>query len=164
MAIYADGVIVCSGTGIFFSVDGEETWMQINKASVHSSGDDYGTFNSRSNAARTDQGRCTFAIYEGTSEIQKIVISGRSIIVNSLMPGMSCKIFRMYLLEMHLTLALMNIMIQATGFRAEKKMALHTQFQTTSEHQIVTLLTLYGDLLIWPIRIRYISGNPTASL
>jgi hypothetical protein len=45
MAVYADGVIVCSGTGIFFSVDGEETWLQLNKASVHSSGDDYGTFN-----------------------------------------------------------------------------------------------------------------------
>ena len=24
MAVYADGIIVCSGTGIFFSVDGEE--------------------------------------------------------------------------------------------------------------------------------------------
>ena len=34
MAVYADGVIVCSGTGIFFSVDGEETWMQINKAGL----------------------------------------------------------------------------------------------------------------------------------
>ena len=74
MAVYADGVIVCSGTGIFFSVDGEETWMQINKAGVHSSGDDYGTFNSRSNAARTNQGRCTFAIYEGTSDYGQIVI------------------------------------------------------------------------------------------
>jgi len=74
MAVYADGVIVCSGTGIFFSVDGEETWMQINKASVASSGDDFGTFNSRSNAARTNQGRCTFAIYEGTSDYGQIVI------------------------------------------------------------------------------------------
>jgi hypothetical protein len=74
MAVYADGVIVCSGTGIFFSVDGEETWMQINKASVHSNGDDYGTFNSRSNADRTNQGRCTFAIYEGTSDYGEIVI------------------------------------------------------------------------------------------
>lgn len=74
MAVYADGVIVCSGTGIFFSVDGEETWMQINKASVASSGDDFGTFNSRSNAARTNQGRCTFAIYEGTSDYGEIVI------------------------------------------------------------------------------------------
>jgi len=74
MAVYADGVIVCSGTGIFFSVDGEETWMQINKASVAAGGDDYGTFNSRSNAARTSQGRCTFAIYEGTSDYGEIVI------------------------------------------------------------------------------------------
>jgi hypothetical protein len=74
MAVYADGVIVCSGTGIFFSIDGEETWMQINKADVHSSGDDYGTFNSRANADRTNQGRCTFAIYEGTSDYGQIVI------------------------------------------------------------------------------------------
>jgi len=74
MAIYADGVIVCSGTGIFFSVDGEDTWLQLNKASVHSSGDNYSTFTGRSNAARTDQGRCTFAIYEGTSDYGEIVI------------------------------------------------------------------------------------------
>ena len=74
MAVYADGVIVCSGTGIFFSVDGEDTWLQLNKASVHSSGDNYSTFTGRSNAARTDQGRCTFAIYEGTSDYGEIVI------------------------------------------------------------------------------------------
>ena len=39
MAIYGAGVIVCSGTDIFFSIDGEDTWLQLNKASVHSSGD-----------------------------------------------------------------------------------------------------------------------------
>jgi len=74
MAVYADGVIVCSGTGIFFSVDGEDTWLQLNKASVHSSGDNYSTFTGRSVAARTSQGRCTFAIYEGTSDYGQIVI------------------------------------------------------------------------------------------
>ena len=74
MAVYADGVIVCSGTGIFFSVDGENAWLQLNKASVASSGDNYSTFTGRSVAARTSQGRCTFAIYEGTSDYGQIVI------------------------------------------------------------------------------------------
>ena len=74
MAVYADGVIVCSGTGIFFSVDGEETWLQINRASVDASGDNYSTFTGRSVAARTSQGRCTFALYEGTSDYGELVI------------------------------------------------------------------------------------------
>jgi len=74
MAVYADGVIVCSGTGIFFSVDGETTWLQLNKASVASSGDNYSAFTGRSVTARTSQGRCTFAIYEGTSDYGEIVI------------------------------------------------------------------------------------------
>ena len=74
MAVYADGIIVCSGTGIFFSVDGEDTWLQINRASVDASGDNYSTFTGRSVAARTSQGRCTFAIYEGTSDYGEIVI------------------------------------------------------------------------------------------
>ena len=74
MAVYADGIIVCSGTGIFFSVDGEDAWLQINKASVDSGGDNYTAFTGRSVAARTSQGRCTFAIYEGTSDYGEIVI------------------------------------------------------------------------------------------
>ena len=43
MTVYADGVVVCSGTGIFFSQDGETTWLQINRASVSGSGDNYST-------------------------------------------------------------------------------------------------------------------------
>ena len=74
MAVYADGIIVCSGTDIFFSVDGEDAWLQINKASVASGGDNYTAFTGRSAAARTSQGRCTFAIYEGTSDYGEIVI------------------------------------------------------------------------------------------
>ena len=68
------GLIVCSGTGIFFSQDGEDTWLQINRASVDSGGDDYSTFTGRSVAARTSQGRCSFALYEGTSDYGEIVI------------------------------------------------------------------------------------------
>ena len=48
MAVYADGLVVCSGTGIFFSQDGT-SWIQINKASVSGSGDNLTTFNARSN-------------------------------------------------------------------------------------------------------------------
>tara|TARA_R110000782_G_scaffold111189_1_gene200886 strand:+ start:250 stop:630 length:381 start_codon:yes stop_codon:yes gene_type:complete len=55
MIVYADGVIVCSGTGIFFSQDGENTWLQINRASVASGGDNYTAFTGRSMDARTGQ-------------------------------------------------------------------------------------------------------------
>ena len=73
MAVYADGVVVCSGTGIFFSQDGT-SWLQINRASVSASGDNYSTFTGRSVAARTSQGRCSFALYEGTSDYGELVI------------------------------------------------------------------------------------------
>ena len=36
--VYADGVIACSGTNIYFSLDGE-SWLLINRASVSASGD-----------------------------------------------------------------------------------------------------------------------------
>jgi len=73
LAVYADGVIACSGDGIFFSQDGI-SWMQLNKASVANSGDNYSTFNARSNNARTGQGQCHFDIYEGTSDYGEILI------------------------------------------------------------------------------------------
>ena len=41
--VYADGVIVCSGTGIFFSQTGT-SWISIAKQSVSSSGDNHSTF------------------------------------------------------------------------------------------------------------------------
>ena len=65
---YADGVIVCSGTDIFFSNDGI-TWLQINRSSVHSSGDNYTTFTSRSILSRTNQGQCSISIYEGSKSV-----------------------------------------------------------------------------------------------
>ena len=71
--VYADGVIVCSGDGIFFSVDGN-SWLQINRAGVHSSGDNYTTFTSRSLDARTSQEQCSFAIFEGNTDYGQIVI------------------------------------------------------------------------------------------
>lgn len=73
MAVYADGVVVCSGTGIFFSQDGT-SWLQINRGSVHNNGDNYSTFTGRSVAARTSQGRCDFSIYEGNDDYGELLI------------------------------------------------------------------------------------------
>ena len=73
MAVYADGLVVCSGTGIFFSQDGT-SWIQINKASVSGSGDNLTTFNARSNDDRTGQGQCTFSIFEGTTDYGDLLI------------------------------------------------------------------------------------------
>jgi len=73
MFVYADGVIVCSGTGIFFSQDGT-SWLTLNRASVSGSGDNYSTFTGRSLAARTSQGQCTFALFEGTSDYGEVLI------------------------------------------------------------------------------------------
>jgi len=63
---YGDGVVVCSGTDIFFSNDGD-SWLQINRSSVHNSGDNYTTFTGRSTLTRTDQGQCQFALIEGAA-------------------------------------------------------------------------------------------------
>ena len=73
MFVYADGLIVCSGTGIFFSQDGT-SYLQINKASVSGSGDNFSTFSGRSNDARTSQGQCSFALFEGTSDYGEVLI------------------------------------------------------------------------------------------
>ena len=72
--IYADGVIVCSGDGIFFSIDGEDTWLQINRASVSGSGDNYSTFTGRSLDARTGQLQSTFSLFEGNTEYGEVII------------------------------------------------------------------------------------------
>ena len=53
---YADGVIACAGTDIFFSNDGA-TWLQINKLSA-TNGDNYTTFTGKTATARTNQGQC----------------------------------------------------------------------------------------------------------
>ena len=74
MAIYADGLIICSGTGIFFSQTGN-SWLQLNRASVSSSGDNFSTFSGRSLSARTSQGQVTFAVFEGNTDYGQIVIT-----------------------------------------------------------------------------------------
>jgi hypothetical protein len=63
---YADGLVVCSGTDIFFSNDGI-TWLKINRSAVSNSGDNYTTFSGRSTLTRTNQGQCQFAVFEGAT-------------------------------------------------------------------------------------------------
>ena len=72
--VYADGVIACSGTNIYFSLDGD-SWLQINKASVDAGGDNYSTFTGRSAAARTSQSTAHFATYEGDTIYGEAIIT-----------------------------------------------------------------------------------------
>ena len=74
--VYADGVIACVGTNIYFSQDGD-SWLQINKDSVASGGDNYSTFGGRSTLARTSQDLASFAVYEGTSDYGEVIITDR---------------------------------------------------------------------------------------
>ena len=64
LAVYADGLIACTGTDIFFTLEGT-TWIQINKASVAGGGDNFSTFNGRSTLTRTNQKhiKVTFKMY-----------------------------------------------------------------------------------------------------
>ena len=73
LEVYADGVIACSGTNIYFSQDGN-SWLQINRASVSGSGDNYSTFTGRSTLARSSQNKASFAIFEGNTDYGEIVI------------------------------------------------------------------------------------------
>ena len=72
---YADGVIVCASTNIYFSNDGVN-WLQINRSSVSSSGDNHTAFTGRSLLTRTNQGQVQFALFEGPNyEHGQIVIA-----------------------------------------------------------------------------------------
>ena len=70
---YADGVIVCSGTGIFFSTDGT-SWISIAKSGVSNSGDNYSTFTGRSDLVRTGQKQTSFSIFEGAFDYGEVLI------------------------------------------------------------------------------------------
>ena len=72
--VYADGVIACSGTNIYFSLDGT-SWLQINRDSVAGGGDDYSTFTGRSALARTSQGKAHFVTYEGDTTYGEVIIT-----------------------------------------------------------------------------------------
>ena len=72
--VYADGVIACSGTNIYFSLDGT-SWLQINKASVAGGGDNHTAFTGRSAAARTSQGKAHFVTFEGDTTYGEVIIT-----------------------------------------------------------------------------------------
>jgi hypothetical protein len=75
ISVYADGLIVCSGDGIFFSPDGEDAWLQLNRASVASGGDNYTAFTGRSMDARTSQAQTSSTIFEGNTDYGQIIIT-----------------------------------------------------------------------------------------
>ncbi len=75
LAVYADGLIACSGDGIFFSPDGENAWLQINRASVAGTGDNHTAFTGRSMDARTSQSQTSFTIFEGNTDYGQIIIT-----------------------------------------------------------------------------------------
>ena len=72
--VYADGVIACASTNIYFSLD-RTSWLQINMGSVAGGGDNYSTFTGRSAVARTSQGLAHFATYEGDTIYGEVVIT-----------------------------------------------------------------------------------------
>ena len=72
--VYADGLVACSGTNVYFTLDGI-TWLQINKGSVSGNGDNHTAFTGRDAVARTSQGQCNFALYEGDSIYGELVIT-----------------------------------------------------------------------------------------
>ena len=72
--VYADGVIACTSTNIYFSLDGT-SWLQINRDSVAGGGDNYSTFTGRSALARTSQGKAHFATYEGDTAYGEVIIT-----------------------------------------------------------------------------------------
>ena len=74
LSVYADGVIACAGTNIYFSADGD-SWLQINMASVAGGGDNYSAFTGRSAAARTSQGKAHFATYEGNTVYGEVIVT-----------------------------------------------------------------------------------------
>ena len=77
LSVYADGVVAVAGNDIFFSQDGT-SYLQINKASVDASGDNFSTFSGRSELSLTSLDQCEFALFEGTSDYGELVITDKS--------------------------------------------------------------------------------------
>lgn len=72
---YADGVVVCAGTSIYFSQTGT-SWMEINRSSVSSSGVTKTAFELLSVLTRTNQAQCQFALFESaTSDYGTLIIA-----------------------------------------------------------------------------------------
>ena len=72
---YADGVVACAGTSIYFSQTCT-SWTEINRSSVASSGDNHTAFTGRSVLTRTSQGQNSFALFESaTSNYGTLIIA-----------------------------------------------------------------------------------------
>lgn len=69
---YADGVVACQGTSIYFSTDGT-TWEVINKDL--STPGNLAALQAATELPRNSQGRCQFSIYYGASEYGILLIS-----------------------------------------------------------------------------------------
>ena len=78
LVVYADGLIAVAGNDVFFSQDAESTWLQLNKESVASGGDNYSTFTGRGELSLTGVDQCEFAIFEGPSDYGEVVITDKS--------------------------------------------------------------------------------------
>ena len=78
LLVYADGLIAVAGNDVFFSQDGESTWLQLNKASVAGGGDNYSTFTGRSELSLTSVDQCEFAVFEGASDYGEVIITDKS--------------------------------------------------------------------------------------
>jgi hypothetical protein len=76
LQLYADGLIACSGTNVYFSQDGD-SWLQINRDSVAGGGDNYSTFTGRSALVRTSQGQADFTIFEGNTDYGELIITDK---------------------------------------------------------------------------------------
>ena len=72
--VYADGLLVCASTNVYFTLDGI-SWLQVNRASVSGSGDNYSTFTGRSAAARTSQSLAHMVTYEGDTTYGEVIIT-----------------------------------------------------------------------------------------
>ena len=77
LQVYGDGVIATSDDDIFFSQDGT-SWLQLNKASVSGSGDNFSTFSGRSVSAFTAPGQSQFAVFEGVDDYGSIIMTDKS--------------------------------------------------------------------------------------
>ena len=78
LVVYADGLIAVAGNDVFFSQDAESTWLQLNKESVASGGDNYSAFTGRGELSLTGVDQCEFAIFEGPSDYGEVVITDKS--------------------------------------------------------------------------------------
>jgi len=78
LVVYADGLIAVAGNDVFFSQDAESAWLQLNKASVASGGDNFSTFSGRGELSLTGVDQCEFAVFEGPSDFGEVVITDKS--------------------------------------------------------------------------------------